>query len=34
MLVEGSECTFGVLFVPTAESVARLLAGLGLAEAA
>ena len=34
MLVEGSECAFGVLFVPTAESVARLLAGLGLAEAA
>jgi chemotaxis protein CheC len=34
MLVEGSECTFGVLFVPTAEGVDRLLTGLGLGEAA
>ena len=34
MLVEGAECTFGVLFVPSAEGVGRLLAGLGLAEAA
>ena len=34
MLVEGAECTFGVLFVPSADGVARLLAGLGLAEAA
>lgn len=34
MLVEGSECNFGVLFVPTADGVGRLLAGLGLAEAA
>jgi chemotaxis protein CheC len=33
MLVEGAECTFGVLFVPTADGVGRLLAGLGLAEA-
>jgi chemotaxis protein CheC len=34
MLVEDAECTFGVLFVPSAEGVGRLLAGLGLAEAA
>jgi chemotaxis protein CheC len=34
MLVEGAECTFGVLFVPSSEGVGRLLAGLGLAEAA
>jgi chemotaxis protein CheC len=34
MLVEGAECTFGVLFVPTADGVGRLLAGLGLGEAA
>ena len=34
MLVEGAECTFGVLFVPSADGVGRLLAGLGLAEAA
>lgn len=34
MLVEDAECAFGVLFVPGAEGVGRLLAGLGLAEAA
>ena len=34
MLVEGAECTFGVLFVPNADGVGRLLAGLGLGEAA
>jgi chemotaxis protein CheC len=34
MLVEDAECTFGVLFVPSAGGVGRLLAGLGLAEAA
>jgi chemotaxis protein CheC len=34
MLVEDAECAFGVLFVPTAEGVGQLLAGLGLAEAA
>jgi chemotaxis protein CheC len=34
MLVEGAECTFGMLFVPSAEGVELLLAGLGLAEAA
>ena len=34
MLVEGAECTFGVLFVPTADGVGRLLDGLGLGEAA
>jgi chemotaxis protein CheC len=34
MLVEGAECTFGVLFVPSADGVGRLLAGLGLEEAA
>jgi len=34
MLVENAECTFGVLFVPTAAGVGRLLAGLGLGEAA
>jgi chemotaxis protein CheC len=34
MLVEGAECRFGVLFVPTADGVELLLAGLGLAEAA
>lgn len=34
MLVEGAECTFGVLFVPSSEGVGRLLTGLGLAEAA
>src|SRR4029077_17651126 len=28
MLVEGAECTFGVLFVPSADGVGRLLAGL------
>jgi hypothetical protein len=32
--VEDAECTFGVLFVPSANGVGRLLAGLGLAEAA
>ncbi|HEY2790261.1 MAG TPA: chemotaxis protein CheC [Gaiellales bacterium] len=34
MLVEGAECSFGVLFVPTADGVGRLLTGLGLGEAA
>jgi chemotaxis protein CheC len=34
MLVEDAGCTFGVLFVPSADGVGRLLAGLGLAEAA
>ena len=34
MLVEDAECTFGVLFVPSADGVELLLAGLGLAEAA
>jgi chemotaxis protein CheC len=34
MRVEGAQCRFGVLFVPSADGVARLLAGLGLAEAA
>jgi chemotaxis protein CheC len=34
MRVEGAACTFGVLFVPSADGVGRLLAGLGLAEAA
>jgi chemotaxis protein CheC len=34
MLVEAAECTFGVLFVPSSDGVGRLLAGLGLAEAA
>lgn len=34
MRVEGSECRFGVLFVPSADGVGRLLAALGLAEAA
>jgi len=34
MLVEGAECGFGVLFVPSSEGVGRLLTGLGLAEAA
>lgn len=34
MLVEDAECTFGVLFVPSSDGVGRLLAGLGLAEAA
>lgn len=34
MLVEDAECTFGVLFVPSSQGVGRLLAGLGLAEAA
>jgi chemotaxis protein CheC len=34
MLVDGEECTFGVLFVPTADGVGRLLDGLGLGEAA
>jgi chemotaxis protein CheC len=34
MQVEGAQCRFGVLFVPSADGVARLLAGLGLAEAA
>jgi chemotaxis protein CheC len=34
MLVEGEECTFGVLFVPTADGVGRLLDGLGLGETA
>jgi len=34
MEVEGSECSFGVLFVPSADGVERLLAGLGLTEAA
>jgi chemotaxis protein CheC len=34
LLVEGAECTFGVLFVPTADGVGRLLDGLGLGEAA
>jgi chemotaxis protein CheC len=32
MLVEGAECGFGLLFVPTANGVDRLLRGLGLAE--
>lgn len=34
MRVENAECGFGVLFVPTADGVERLLHGLGLAEAA
>jgi chemotaxis protein CheC len=34
MLVENAECAFGVLFVPSSQGVGRLLAGLGLAEAA
>ncbi len=34
MQVEGVECKFGVLFVPSADGVGLLLAGLGLAEAA
>jgi len=34
MRVEGAQCRFGVLFVPSADGVSRLLAGLGLAEAA
>jgi chemotaxis protein CheC len=34
MQVEGAECRFGVLFVPSADGVDKLLAGLGLAEAA
>jgi chemotaxis protein CheC len=34
MVVENAECTFGVLFVPRADGVGRLLTGLGLAEAA
>jgi chemotaxis protein CheC len=34
MQVEGAECRFGVLFVPSADGVDRLLAGLGLSEAA
>jgi chemotaxis protein CheC len=34
MLVEDAECAFGVLFVPSAGGVGRLLAALGLAEAA
>lgn len=34
MQVEGAQCRFGVLFVPSADGVSRLLAGLGLAEAA
>ena len=34
MQVEGAQCRFGVLFVPSTDGVARLLAGLGLAEAA
>jgi chemotaxis protein CheC len=34
MLVEDAQCTFGVLFVPSADGVGSLLAGLGLAEAA
>jgi chemotaxis protein CheC len=34
MQVEGAECRFGVLFVPSAVGVDKLLAGLGLAEAA
>src|SRR6185312_6845951 len=34
MVVEDAECSFGVLFVPSADGVERLLAGLGLAEAA
>lgn len=34
MRVEGAACRFGVLFVPSADGVTRLLAGLGLAEAA
>jgi chemotaxis protein CheC len=34
MKVEGAECKFGVLFVPSAEGVGLLLAGLGLGEAA
>jgi chemotaxis protein CheC len=34
MLVEDAECAFGVLFVPSSIGVGRLLAGLGLAEAA
>lgn len=34
MQVEGVECKFGVLFVPSADGVGLLLAGLGLGEAA
>ncbi len=34
MQVEGAECRFGVLFVPSADGVGLLLAGLGLGEAA
>ena len=34
MVVEGAECSFGVLFVPSADGVERLLAWLGLTEAA
>jgi chemotaxis protein CheC len=34
MVIEGAECSFGVLFVPSADGVERLLAGLGLTEAA
>jgi chemotaxis protein CheC len=34
MRVEGAECSFGVLFVPSGDGVGMLLAGLGLAEAA
>jgi len=34
MAVEDAGCSFGVLFVPSAGGVGRLLAGLGLAEAA
>jgi len=34
MAVEDAGCSFGVLFVPSADGVERLLAGLGLTEAA
>ena len=34
MLVEDAECAFGILLVPTADGVARILHGLGLAEVA
>jgi chemotaxis protein CheC len=34
MRVEGAECAFGVLFVPSGDGVGMLLSGLGLAEAA
>lgn len=34
MQIEGAECGFGMLFVPSADGVGRLLAGLGLTEAA